>query len=188
MKEYIKKYYRYLIGGIVLVIVFLTLTFFDQEEEQSVFIPNMETAQVEEIKYIYVDIKGEVRNPGVYKLVTGARLFQAISLAGGITNEADDLAINLALTLSDEQVIYIPNINDEFPLFILETEGEQGLININTASLERLDSLPGIGPTTAQSIINYRSDNGAFLSIEDLLNVPGIGEATLSDIRSYITV
>ncbi|MBU1020423.1 MAG: helix-hairpin-helix domain-containing protein [Firmicutes bacterium] len=188
MKVYVKKYYRYIIGGFIVLMIITLLVLFDDEPSQTPFLPVIETVDEEKISYIYVDIKGEVKNPGVYKVITGSRLFQVVSLAGGVTSEADELAINFAIQLSDQQVIYIPNISDEFPLITDNTNDESSLININTASLELLDTLPGIGPATAQSIINYRLENGNYTTIEDLLNVPGIGEGTISEIRNFITV
>ncbi|MBN2605584.1 MAG: helix-hairpin-helix domain-containing protein [Bacilli bacterium] len=188
MREYVKKYKFYVMGGALIIIVGLLSLFIDDTENEIIFTPISETKEEDELTYIYIDIKGEIKNPGVYKVVSGSRLFQVVSLAGGVTSEADELAVNFALQLSDEQVIYIPNISDDYPIITENNELGNGLININTASLDLLDTLPGIGPTTAQSIISYRLENGAFTSIEDLLNVPGIGEGTLSEIRNLITV
>lgn len=188
MKKLFKKYYLYLIGIVGCAIALFVISIYEQPSELAGFNPVPMTEE-KEITYIYVDLKGEVKNPGVYKVVTGSRLFQVVSLAGGITSEADELAINLAIKLSDQQVVYIPNINEDFPLITIPTNGQTSqLVNINTASIDLLDTLPGIGPTTAQSIITYRSEHGDFLSIEALLDVPGIGEGTLSEIRSLITV
>ena len=92
------------------------------------------------------------------------------------------------MKLRDEQVIYIPSVNDEYPMIteIIE-DNQNGIININTASLQQLDTLPGIGPSTAQSIIDFREENGGFSTIDSLVEVPGIGEATLNEIREFIT-
>ena len=186
MKEIMKKYY--LVGiAIILVIIYIFMTY-RNEEEVLVFNPSTDMEVTEETKYIYVDIKGYVMNPGVYKVEEYSRLFQVIALAGGITSDADALAFNLSLKLRDEQVIYIPAIGEEYPRIteIIENE-ENGIININTANSLLLETLPGIGPATAKSIIDYREENGDFSSIDNLIEVPGIGEATMNEIREYIT-
>lgn len=185
MKEIIKKYYLYIIIGIVVLI--LIIISFNNNDDALVFNPPIATEEIEETKYIYVDIKGEVMNPGVYKVEDKTRLFQLIVLAGGITGDADTLTFNLSLTLRDEQVIYIPSISEEYPLITDGIDNELGgIVNINRATLEQLDTLPGIGPATAQNIIDYRNENGDFLNIEDIIEVPGIGEATLNEIRELI--
>lgn len=186
MIEIIKKYYY--IGIILGLVIILVIVSINRDEDSLVFNPTTINEPIEAIKYIYVDIKGEVMNPGVYKVEDNTRLFQLISLAGGITGEADSLAFNLSLRLRDEQVVYIPSTEEEYPMITEVIEnGIDGLININTASLEQLDTLPGIGPATAQNIIDYREENGDFLSIDDLVEVPGIGEATMNEIREFIT-
>lgn len=186
MKEIIKKYY--LVGiAIILVIIYIFMTY-SNEEQVLVFNPSADIEIIEETKYIYVDIKGYVMNPGVYKVEDQSRLFQVIALAGGITSDADGLAFNLSMKLRDEQVIYIPAIGEEYPRISEKIEDEEnGIININTANSLLLETLPGIGPATAKSIIDYREENGDFSSIENLIEVPGIGEATLNEIREYIT-
>ena len=171
----------------VLIMAFV-LSKINGKEESIVFNPSGNKEQVIETKYIYIDIKGEIMNPGVYKVDEYTRLFQLIQLAGGITDDADTLAFNLSLKLRDEQVIYIPSVNDEYPM-IYEDDGttNSDKININLATIVLLDTLPGIGPSTAQNIIDYRKENGSFETVEDLLEVPGIGEATLNEIREFIT-
>ncbi len=188
MNKLMKKYYiEIIIGAIVLVIV-LGLLMKDDETSVITFNPSPSDSEVEEIKYIYVDIKGEVRNPGVYKVEETTRLFQLIILAGGITSEADEMAYNSSIKLKDEQVIYIPSITEQKASIVDKIEEEnEGIININTATLEQLDTLPGIGVVTAQNIIDYREENGNFQTIDDLINVPGIGEATMNEIKDFIT-
>ena len=128
---------------------------------------------------MYIDIKGHVKNPGVYKVLVNYRLFQLLKLAGGTTSKADTLAINLSLKLHDQQVVYIPSYEDNYPIISeVVDDPSQGVININSASLQLLDTLPGIGPSTAQSIIDYRTEVGFFESVEDIMNVTGIGEST----------
>ena len=181
----LKKYYP--IGIVVVILIIFVVLSFDSNEDDLVFNPILDHDEVEEVKYIYVDIKGQVMNPGVYKVEEASRLFQVIGLAGGVTSDADTLAFNLSMKLRDEQVIYIPSINDEYPMITEIIENEtNGIININTASLELLDTLPGIGPSTAQSIIDYREEYGDFTNVDDLMEVPGIGETTLNEIREFI--
>lgn len=147
---------------------------------------------------IYVDIKGEVRDPGVYQLSNGARVMDAIESAGGLTNEADEDQLNLALLLSDQMVIVVPNINqtleEEFSMvnyFANETDEDphnELKININVADVAELTLLPGIGEKKAQAIIDYREEYGSYQTIEDLMNVSGIGQKTFDKLSSMISV
>lgn len=147
---------------------------------------------------IYVDIKGEVRDPGVYQLSNGARVMDAIESAGGLTNEADEDQLNLALLLSDQMVIVVPNINqtleEEFSMvnyFANETDEDSHnelKININVADVAELTLLPGIGEKKAQAIIDYREEYGSYQTIEDLMNVSGIGQKTFDKLSSMISI
>ncbi len=147
-------------------------------------------------EFIIVHITGEVKNPGVYKLEDGARVIDAINLAGGPLPTADLDKVNLADFLRDGSKIYIPpklensgnGIRSQAGSSITKINAsESDKVNINTASKEELESLPGIGPTLAQRIIEYREENGPFSSAEDLLNVKGIGEKKLEKIKDQIT-
>lgn len=142
---------------------------------------------------IVVQVDGAVPRPGVYELPEGSRVQDAITAAGGLLADADASGINLAARLEDGQQINIPGggtgaAPPELFAVPAPTAVRVDLININTASLEELDSLPGIGPTTAQKIIDYRTEHGNFSHIEDIMNVSGIGPATFDDIRDLITV
>ena len=142
-------------------------------------------------KPIIVHITGAVPRPGVYALPEGARVQDAISAAGGFLAEAEKSGINLARALEDGEQLDIPYIEGFTPVIATPEEvfvPTSDLININTATNFELESLPGIGPTTAQKIIDYRGTNGPFLSIEDIVNVPGIGPATYNEIKDLITV
>lgn len=180
----IKK--EYLIGvGIAIVVIGLVILSFSGTNETVIFNPSTDEEVEEELAYFYVDIKGEVNNPGVYKVTSDYRLFQVVNLAGGLTTNADTLAINLSQKIRDELAIYVPSFEDEYERIVV-VDVDEGLVNINTASLAELDTLPGVGPSTAQAIIDYRTET-SFSVIEDITNVPGIGEATYEDIKNSIT-
>ena len=146
---------------------------------------------------IEVNVVGGVVHPGVYKLPEGSRVQDAIYAAGGLLSDANTSALNLAAKLEDGQQLQIgggagagtPPSGTNVPFTVIQTPDTGGdLIDINNATLEELESLPGIGPTTAQNIIDYRDQNGPFVQIEDIMNVPGIGPSTFDSIQNLITV
>lgn len=184
----IRKYAIYIIAFVFVTL--LGLGFVTQKDDPVAldFTPNVESERIIEDVYIYIDLKGAVQNPGVYKLEKNSRLFQVIQLAGGLTVDADDNAINMSIILADQDVVYIPTIGEEFPnITIVDDSDIGGIININTATFESLQTLPGIGPSTAQKIIDYRTEYGLFNTIEDIQNVSGIGESTYNEIKDFIT-
>ena len=179
-------------------------------------VDDKEIAKEENIKY-NIDIKGAVKKPGVYQIDSNLTVNDAINIAGGLTNEADTSIINLAKKITDEMVIIIytkeevknsnivdtvikvvekecicPNIendgclNNEIKDNITNKE-ESDLVNINTATIEELKTINGIGETKAKKIIEYREQNGNFKNIEDIKNVEGIGETLYETIKIYIT-
>lgn len=155
-------------------------------EQQSV-----EETAVDDVKSeIYVDISGCVYNPGVYKIKDGTRLFQVVEKAGGLTPEADTDSINQAEEVYDGQKILISSKGNsgENQMSPAVQESQNGKININTADSLKLQEIPGVGPTTAQKIIDYRQNYGKFKSKEDIVNVSGIGEKTYENIKDYIIV
>jgi competence protein ComEA len=141
---------------------------------------------------IYVDISGEIYSPGIYALPAASRLEDVIILAGGLTDRADVSRINRAELLEDGDKIVIPSINsgdvsrgNNDPT----SSTLDGLpININQATSEELEKLPGIGPEKAQEIIDFRNEYGNFTQIEEIMEVPGIGETTFEEIKDLITV
>lgn len=147
---------------------------------------------------IVVHITGAVQNPGIVTIPTGSRIIDVISSAGGATLDADFSKINLAYIVADAQKIYIPSINDNLDESsyitslpgenVIEQENNSTTININTASQTELETLPGIGPSTAIKIINYRKENGNFKKIDDIMNVPGIGETKFNSLKEYIRI
>jgi competence protein ComEA len=142
---------------------------------------------------LVIDIKGAIVKPGVYEMQSGARVHQLIKEAGGLKNDADELAINLAAPLEDGMVVYIPTKGEvsENPLTATtpnEQEGNQEKVNINLATSEELQTLTGIGPSKADAIITYREENGDFKSPEGLMEVSGIGEKSFEKIKGEITI
>lgn len=137
---------------------------------------------------IAVYVIGCVKNPGVYYLDSGSRLYQLLDLCGGVTQDADVSSLNLSKKLSDSDMINILAKKDETENIENEENNlEKGKININTATLEELKTLDGIGEQTAQKIINYRKEQ-RFQSIEDIMNVPGIGESKFLNIENDICI
>jgi competence protein ComEA len=140
---------------------------------------------------ILVYVTGWVRKPGVYQLHQGERVVDAIRMAGGPKPGADLASVNLAAFLTDAQQITVAK-RGAAPVGGSGTSGtgpaEAAPVNLNTATLEELETLPGIGPALAQRIIDYRAEHGPFGSVDDLMNVSGIGEKRLADIRSKVTV
>ena len=141
---------------------------------------------------IYVHICGQVTHPGVYQVPADARVFSVIQMAGGLTEEAAEAGVNQAQTLVDGQMIYIPAEGEDMSGITgtnsTSTSSNSGKVNINTADLETLMSLPGIGEGKAQSILQYRQEQGAFQSIEEIMNVDGIKEGTFSKFKDQITI
>ena len=153
---------------------------------------------------LVVYVTGAIAQPGLYQLQMGSRMADAVEAAGGFTVNANEQAVNLAAPLADGQRIQIPTLlptpGQSNPLTPLTPQGNSqtrstplnpvppGLVNINTATLEELDTLPGIGPITAQKIIDYRESNGPFKKIEDIQNVRDIGPVTFEKIKDLITV
>lgn len=184
---------------------------------------NAEVALNNEIKKMYVDIKGAVKNPGVYQVNEENIINDVINLAGGLLDKAYVENINLSKKVQDELVIYVYTKNEikknnlqenqtcssnnyiitectENKVSIITSNENNennennnssvssNLININLASIEELTTLPGIGESKAQNIINYREENGYFKTIDEIKNVNGIGEATFDQLKKYITV
>ncbi len=174
------------------------MIFIESENELEIKKENIiENTSIEESKksQIAIHIIGEVKNEGIVFLEEGARIMDAIKMAGGETKNADLSQVNLAYILSDGQKIYIPNKNEKINNFIISdinnissSTKENSKININTANETELDNLPGIGPSIAKNIIEYREAKGQFKSIEDLKNVKGIGESKFSEIEEHITI
>ncbi|MDO5329690.1 MAG: ComEA family DNA-binding protein [Coriobacteriia bacterium] len=188
LEEATKKYNidnKKLIGiGIVIliigVIIFSLITTFSSGTTTKV----EHNDEPKEASQIQVHVAGAVAKPGVYKLAQGSRIMDAINAAGGFTSEANQTSLNLAKTVEDGEQILIETNTAQTP----QTSNDNGKVNINTADLSQLQTLSGVGPATAQKIIDYRSANGKFKSIEDLKKVSGIGDKTYEKFKDKICV
>lgn len=241
MKEKIKKYGKY--AGLILILTIILISIYKttkkEVEEISMIEPLIEQPKIEqqeqikeEVKKIKVDIKGEVKKPGVYELYEGDRVSDAINKSEGLTEQADTTLINLSKSLKDEMVIVIYNKNEieklkkdltttKTVIEYIEKEcscpdtindacinesitgnekttdnieknnleiQKNNKISINTATIEELQTLPGIGKSKAEEIIKYRKDIGEFKTIEEITKVSGIGENTFEKIKDNITI
>ncbi len=237
IKDFVLVYkVNLVIGGVLLFLIILSnfgiyyltndkINTMNTEKEVERVIENVEEEKEEEIidKDYKVDIKGAIKNPGVYELKEGTRVIDVIKKAGGLNSNADTTVNNLSKYIEDEMVIVIytkeevshfdqileMSKNEEelctdyngvidndscINLWEDETKNEDSNIEVdtkvslNTASLELLMTLPGIGESKAESIISYREKEGPFEKIEDIMNISGIGESTFEKIKDYITV
>ena len=140
---------------------------------------------------IFVDIKGEVKKPGVYQMKAGDRVKDAIDAAGGLTVEADSQKVNLAQRVEDQMVIVVPKEGEEVVAAITggatsKEASKEGKVNINTATVEELKTLKGVGEKKAEAIIEYRKKNGSFQTKEDLMKVRGIGKKLFESFQERI--
>lgn len=144
----------------------------------------------EQVNHYIVDVKGQVKFPGVYEVEEHLRVHDVIQLAGGFLEMANETAINLAQKISDEMVIYVPHLDEEINNASTATawspSQDEKKVSLNQATVGELETLPGIGPSKAAAIINYREEVGAFQSIDELTNVSGIGEKTLEKLRDSL--
>ena len=142
---------------------------------------------------ITVDVKGAVKAPGIYDLPVGSRVNDAVQKAGGLTEQADSKALNLAQKVSDEALVYVPTKGEE----VASQQAGSGApsstskdkkVNLNKASLEELKQVKGLGGKRAQDIIDHRESNGKFKSVDELKKVSGIGAKTIEKLKDYVTV
>ena len=210
VKRWLMEYKKVLsiIGGVLAVIVIILVGrgMMASPTKEKVMVTNaVNTTRVEETTTMipqncYVDIKGEVLRPGVYEFSCESRIQEVIKKAGGFTEEADETKINLAQKISDQMQIIVPNLHSKQEGGVTEGNSEkgnssnttpsnskQGTVNINTATLEELQTIKGIGKKKAEAILQYRKEHGAFRTKEDLLQVKGIGKKALEAIESQVT-
>lgn len=215
MNNFLENKKRLIIIGIVLlVLIGFGVLYFkemeDSEERVSEELVVRETTTKKVVQDFYVDVKGAVKKEGVYLVKEGDRVIDAITLAGGLSKNANTSNINLSKRLKSEMVVYVYTNNEikkgsvksecdtECNCEVLEvnncvesnneTNKNTNLVNINTASKSELMTLSGVGESKAEAIISYREENGKFKSIEDIKNVSGIGEAMFEKIKGSITV
>lgn len=186
-----------LIGGILLILVGMGSLFSKKEEsveettvvEMTVLAEKTEVSTTQET-VIFVDIKGAVKNPGVYQMKVGDRVKDALDAAGGLTAEADSQKVNLAKRLEDQMVIVVPKVGEEAEEISAgvtsKEEAKEGKVNINTATVEELKTLKGVGEKKAEAIIEYRKKNGSFKTKEDLMKVRGIGKKLFESFEERI--
>ena len=186
-----------LIGGILLILVGMGSLFSKKEEsveettvvEMTVLAEKTEVSTTQET-VIFVDIKGAVKNPGVYQMKVGDRVKDALDAAGGLTAEADSQKVNLAQRVEDQMVIVVPKVGEEaeaIPAGVTSKEtSKEGKVNINTATVEELKTLKGVGEKKAEAIIEYRKKNGSFKTKEDLMKVRGIGKKLFDSFQERI--
>jgi competence protein ComEA len=155
------------------------------------------TTTVTEAPLIFIQVAGAVRRPGVYQVPADSRAFQAVLQAGGFAEDADQQAVPLASRLSDGCRLYVPRQGETLSGPVLSgapaaggsgSTVSSGPVSINSAGVEELDSLPGIGPALAQRIVSYRDTQGPFTSIDQLADVPGIGPSKLEQLRPLVTL
>jgi competence protein ComEA len=199
-----KKYFIYLGVVAVLVIGVFSINFLSNDTQEInsniAFVDDSVETTTKDINSFYVDIKGAVKKPGVYKVSEDMIVNDLIKLAGGLTKNAYTKNINLASKLKEGMVVYVYSKNEMTTTKILNdvkyevplsnektTTVTNGKVNINTASKEELMTLSGVGESKAIAIIDYRSKN-RFNTIEDIMNVSGIGESAFAKIKEYITV
>ena len=210
VKRWLMEYKKVLsiIGGVLAVIVIILVGrgMMASPTKEKVMVTNaVNTTRVEEATTMmpqncYVDIKGEVLRPGVYEFSCESRMQEVIKKAGGFTEEADETKINLAQKISDQMQIIVPNLHSKQEGGVTEGNSEKGnssnstpsnskrgTVNINTATLEELQTIKGIGKKKAEAILQYRKEHGAFRTKEDLLQVKGIGKKALEAIESQVT-
>ena len=209
VKRWLMEYKKILsiIGGVLAVIVIILVgrVMMASSTKEKVMVTNaVNTTRVEETTTMipqncYVDIKGEVLRPGVYEFSCESRMQEVIKKAGGFTEEADETKINLAQKISDQMQIIVPNLHSQQEGGVTEgnsgkgnlsnttpSNSKQGTVNINTATLEELQTIKGIGKKKAEAILQYRKEHGAFRTKEDLLQVKGIGKKALEAIESQV--
>ncbi|MCQ6278172.1 helix-hairpin-helix domain-containing protein [Bacillus sp. EB600] len=157
-----------------------------------------QTKQPEKDETVIVDVKGEIKQPGIYHSNQMERVFDIIQRAGGLTDKADQSQVNFSAHVQDEMVIYIPAkgeanssspVIDSVPSGTTNSAGKStGKININKADENELQNIPGIGPAKAAAIIQYRQENGPFKAVEDLKKISGIGDKTFEKLKESISI
>ncbi|EOL43287.1 helix-hairpin-helix domain-containing protein [Enterococcus caccae] len=201
----LKKYKQYLIGIIALVIgisggIFYTIVNARESKSPEEELVMTSISSSDHLKsetnsqQLYVDIKGAVKKPGMYEGSEDMRVWDAVMLAGGVTDDADTKQVNFSERILDQMVIYVPQVGEETQLDNRSSDTKEtqnkgtSKVNLNQANETELQTLPSVGQKKAQEIIRYREENGGFKKIEDLKNISGFGEKTFEKLKDSITV
>ena len=204
IRSFFEQYKFYVIGVIaaVIILVYFMITSLQEPAESLAFDSEPAEPAAEEAAEVsvpaatvFVEVKGAVSTPGVYELPSDARVKNVLDIAV-LSDKADLMTVNQSAKLTDEMVIYIPyegEIDDTAVLDLVEdgtgdTDASGELVNINTAGIDQLTMLNGIGEKKAQAILTYREEQGLFGTLEDLKNIPGIGDKTFENLKPYITI
>ena len=176
-----------IVGVAAAVAVVLLLQLFQHGGTPARPIPPLRTshARAHGAAQLVVDVAGAVRRPGLYHLASGTRIADAVAAAGGATAKADIMLVNLAAPLADGEQVLVP-ARGATTASASGTPSPTAPLDLNTASAEQLDALPGVGPATAQKIIDYRQAHGPFRSVDELEAVPGIGPAKLAQLKGLV--
>ena len=183
---------RQLFGGAVAVAVLLVLAVRHFGGGAGTAAPAIAPARVTSrpaaTRLLVVDVVGDVRRPGLYKLPAGSRVDDAVNAAGGPTRKAQLDAVNLAAPIADGQQIVVPRSGADGVAAVPSPAGSSSSapLDLNSATLEQLEALPGIGPVTAQKILDYRQQHGAFHAVTELEGVPGIGPAHMAQLKGLV--
>jgi len=176
-------------AGVLVVLLLVGSRIVHRSAPAQVVQPTPGTAATQAVSQprLVVDVVGAVRRPGLYRLPAAARIADAVERAGGPTKKADLEQVNLAAPLADgEQVVVPRRTSSPGGAGPAAEPGARGPVQLSTATLEQLDALPGVGPVTAQKILDYRAKHGAFRSVDELDAVPGIGPARLDQLRDLV--
>lgn len=197
LMEYLKKGAFFAVIGITVILFFV---FQNQKNADSdtEMTPVSEAEKEKELpedaaeddSAIVVDVKGAIEKPGIYEVPDDTRVNEVIEMAGGFIKKADQSMVNLAQKVQDEMVIAVPKKGEDQVQSDIsdDTTNTEGKVNLNEAELEEIETLPGIGPSKAQTIIDYREENGLFRDVDELLEVSGIGEKTVENLEDDIQV
>lgn len=203
MKELLLKK-KIIILGIAVIGIAISVYFYQQKSNEEGD-TNFSFSPIDEVKKdeinqqekaangkMFIDVKGAVLHPGVYDAEEDDRVLDIIQKAGGFLKKADQRKVNLAEKVHDEMVIYVPKKGEspdpDINITTMSPNQDNGKVNLNTASLEQLQTLTGIGPSKAAAIVEYREKNGGFKKVEELTNVTGIGDKTFEKLKDSITV
>jgi len=197
------KYYTIAVSMIVIIVSVVFLFLFVQKNQKEVseaertmtsIISTHSSEAESSSQQLYVDIKGAVKKPGMYEGNANMRVWDAVMLAGGVSDEADTKYVNFSERVVDQMVIYVPKVGEEVQSSTSKADSQNGAmndtskVNLNQASESELQNLPGIGQKKAQEIIRYREENGGFKKIEDLKNISGFGEKTFEKLKDLIAL